>query len=152
VRTISRLTKLEATIKTWERTHFAERCICFPANEQPEFRWQAEVDLAEKVLCPLHGKRFQFVARHCFWQNPESYNRTFERGWPHSSPQYQKAMRASLDPDLWPAKWIELTWPEKPRILILKDGTQIESGGLAELQFQLHRNAKKIAKISRVPG
>ena len=139
----ARLERLEATITTREKTLLAANCICFPENEQPEFRWKAEVDLAVQVLCPLHGKRFQFVARRKIWQHPEGYYRDFERGWPHSSPQYQKAMRASLNPAQWPAKWIELPWPEKPRELILKDGSRIESGGLAELQFQMHPGAKQ---------
>ena len=36
-------------------------CICFPENEQPEFKWQAEAEMAAAVLCPLHGLRFRIV-------------------------------------------------------------------------------------------
>jgi hypothetical protein len=31
-----------------------------------------------------------------------------DNGWPHRPAQYQKAMRISLDPALWPAQEIEL--------------------------------------------
>ena len=48
--------------------------------------------------CPLHGRRFQTVVkRHLYWA-VRCYVADFERGWPHRSAQYQKAMRVSLDP------------------------------------------------------
>jgi hypothetical protein len=31
--------------------HFSEECICFPADEQPEFRWRAEAEEAAMILC-----------------------------------------------------------------------------------------------------
>jgi hypothetical protein len=78
--------------------HFPEACLCFPVDEQPEFRWRAEAEEAARVLCPLHGRRFQTVVkRHLYWAL-RCYVADFERGWPHRSAQYQKAMRVSLDP------------------------------------------------------
>ena len=59
------------------------------------------------------------------------YVADFERGWPHRSAQYQKAMRASFDPALWPAQEVELPWPEETRELVLRDGRRVESGGSA---------------------
>src|SRR5438132_2573276 len=53
----------------------------------------------------------------------------YKDGWPHQSTQYQKAMRASFDWALWP--------PQKEKdlghdsVLILRDGTELPSGGSA---------------------
>jgi len=33
--------------------HFSEECLCFPVDEQPEFRGQADAEEAAKVLCPM---------------------------------------------------------------------------------------------------
>jgi hypothetical protein len=38
------------------------------------------------------------------YQAERFYIADFERGWPYRSAQYQKAMRVSLNPALWPAK------------------------------------------------
>jgi hypothetical protein len=61
VRLKARLARLELVFKTQIAAHFPEACLCFPADEQPEFKWQAEAEEAAKVLCPLHGRRFQTV-------------------------------------------------------------------------------------------
>jgi hypothetical protein len=94
----ARLTRLELTNTTRMAKHFSEECICFPVDEQPEFKWRAEAEEAARVLCPLHGRRFQTVVkRHLYWAL-RCYVADFKRGWPHRSAQYQKVMRVSLDP------------------------------------------------------
>jgi len=101
--------------------HFPETCLCFPVDEQPEFRWRAEAEEAAGVLCPLHGRRFQTVVTRFLYRALHFYVADFERGWPQRSAQYQKAMRASFDPALWPAQEVELPWPEETQELILRD-------------------------------
>jgi hypothetical protein len=91
----ARLKRLELTLSTKEVTEFPEECTCFPDNEQPEFRSSAESGHAERVLCPLHGRRYQFVVRRHLYRAARFYRLDFERGWPNRSPQYQKAMRAN---------------------------------------------------------
>src|SRR5712691_4244337 len=91
--------------------HFPETCLCFPADEQPWFRWRAEAEEAAKVLCPVHGQRFHSVQRYHLYQALHFYVTDFEHGWQDWSPQYQRAMRASLDPTRWPAEEIMLPWP-----------------------------------------
>ena len=78
--------------------HFLEACLCFPVDEQPEFRWRAEAEEAARVLCPLHGRRFQTVVTRFLYRARRFSVVDFEKGWPHRSAQYQKAMRVSLDP------------------------------------------------------
>jgi hypothetical protein len=80
--------------------HFSEVCLCFPVDEQPDFRGQADAEEAAKVLCPLHGQRFQTVVRRSLYRARRFSVVDFEKGWPHRSAQYQKAMRASLNPAL----------------------------------------------------
>ena len=46
----TRLARLESSSKTPLAAYFPEACICFPADEQPEFRWKAEAHAAGKVL------------------------------------------------------------------------------------------------------
>ena len=94
----ARLARLELASRVHTAGHFPEACLCFPVDEQPEFRWRAEAEEAARVLCPLHGRRFQTaVKRHLYWAL-RCYVADLERGWPHRSAQYQKAMRVSLDP------------------------------------------------------
>ena len=69
--------------------------------------------------------------------------RRIERGWPHRSAQYRKAMRASLDPTRWPAEEVKLPWPQKTEELILRDGTRVPSGGSAVERFQIDSRVKK---------
>ena len=115
MRVRARLARLELAFKTRQATHFSEACLCFPADEQPEFMWGAEAAEAATVLCPLHGRRFQMVVTRSLFRPTHFYVADFERGWPHRSAQYQKAMRASLNPALWPAEEVELPCPEKPK-------------------------------------
>jgi hypothetical protein len=50
---------------------FSPDCLCFPGEEQPEFRWQVEAEIAASVLCPLHGSRFRIVVtRFLFSRSP----------------------------------------------------------------------------------
>jgi hypothetical protein len=92
----TRLKRLELTLTTKEGTEFPENCICFPGNEQPEFGSSAESEQATGVPCPLHGKRFRAAVTRHLYRATRFYRLDFERGWPHRSHQYQKAMRASL--------------------------------------------------------
>ena len=40
----ARLARLELASRTQRVGHFAEACLCFPADEQPEFKWRAEAE------------------------------------------------------------------------------------------------------------
>jgi hypothetical protein len=75
-----------------------------------------------------------------------------DNGWPHRPAQYQKAMRISLDPALWPAQEIELPWPQETQELILRDGTRVKSGGSAVERFQITAGQSKDDEIGRDPG
>ena len=127
----ARLARLELAFKTRNAEHFLEVCLCFPADEQPWFRWRVEAEEAAKVLCPLHGRRFQTVVRHHLYQALHFYVADFDHGWPGWSIQYQKAMRASLDPRRSPAEEVKVPWPQEIQELVLRDGTRVKSGGPA---------------------
>jgi len=99
------------------------------------FRWRAEAEEAAKVLCPLHRQRFQYVQRYHLYQALPFYVTDFENGWPGRSRQYQKAMKASLDPSRWPADEVKIPWRQEPQELILRDGTTVKSGGPAVEAF-----------------
>jgi len=131
VRLKARLARLELAFKTRNAEHFPEVCLCFPGDEQPWFRWRAEAQEAAKVLCLVHGQRFHSVQRYRLYQALHFYVTDFEHGWPHWSPQYQKAMKASLDPGRWPAEEVRVPWPQEIQELILRDGTRVKSGGPA---------------------
>src|ERR1700704_2954369 len=85
------------------RGYFDPACTCFPEKEQPFVGSQAELDIAAKVMCILHGERFQnktvpiYVSkwlRDKLWDHLQSQH----------SPQYCKAWFASFPPHLWPAE------------------------------------------------
>jgi hypothetical protein len=116
----ARLAQLESAIRAIRPARFSEMCLCFPADEQPEFRWQADAEEAAKVLCPLHGRRFQTVVTRFLYRARRFSVVDFEKGWPHRSAQYQKAMRASLNPALASAKGAT------SQELVLRDGRKIE--------------------------
>ena len=139
----ARLARLELASRVQWAAHFPESCICFPVDEQPEFKWRAEAEEAVQVLCPLHGRRFQTVVHRHIYQAQRFYVADFERGWPYRSAQYQKAMRVSLNPALWPAEEVKLPWPQATQELILRDGTRIPSGGPAVEGFQIDSRAKQ---------
>jgi hypothetical protein len=137
------LARLESAFKTEIAKHFPETCLCFPADEQPELKWRAEAEEAAKVLCPLHGKRFQAVVTRHGYQAERFYVADFEHGWPYRSAQYQKAMRVSFNPAIWPAKELQLPWPQETQELILRDGTRVQSGGSAVERFQIDSRVKQ---------
>ena len=104
---LARIERLEQAAPAQSR--FSPDCICFPANEQPEFKWRIEAEVAAKVLCPLHGLRFQVVVTRYLYRAERFHIADFKWGWPDRSPQYQKAMRASFDLTVWPAQ--PVVWP-----------------------------------------
>ena len=57
----ARIARLEQRRKMQATKRFSEACTCFPADEQPEFKWRTEAEMAAAVLCPLHGLRFRIV-------------------------------------------------------------------------------------------
>jgi hypothetical protein len=130
----TRVKKLEKTMtKATPSTRYAGDCICFSGNEPPAFHWVAEVETAAAVQCPLHGVRFRaietppYIHRAKWLRDPEQPT----ANCPIHSPQYLKAWRASFPPEQWPA---EVTWefqPEPTATLILRDGTEVPSGGEA---------------------
>lgn len=96
-------------------------CICFPENEQPSFGFPIEMEIASKVLCPVHGLKFTplfhlYVAK-----------RFRERLWTdmttQRSEQYQKAWLARFPPELWPAE--EEETEHSTIVLKLKDGSRL---------------------------
>ena len=125
----ARIARLEQRRKMQATKRFPEACTCFPADEQPGFKWRAEAEIAAAVLCPLHGLRFHIVITRDLYRAFRFYITDYKDGWPHQSAQYQKAMRASFDWALWP--------PQKEKdlghdsVLILRDGTELPSGGSA---------------------
>src|SRR5450755_2501262 len=130
----TRLKKLEQTMTDPNISpQQDEDCICFPPDEPPEFRWVAEIETAATVRCPLHGVRFGAIDKPAIyrakWLLPEDYATA---DWPNRSPQYSKAWRASFPPGLWPAEDRWQGQPPRPVTLILRDGTEIPSGGWAQ--------------------
>lgn len=96
-------------------------CICFPEEERPSFAFPVEVEIASKVLCPVHGLRFTplshlYVAkrfREKLWTDLET----------HHSEQYRKAWFARFPPALWPAEEEETEYGTI--FLKLKDGSRL---------------------------
>jgi hypothetical protein len=130
----SRLKKPERTVTEPNATAQQEEgCICFPPGEPPAFHWVAEVETAAAVCCPLHGVRFHEintpVIYQAKWLRPSDYATV---DWPYHSPQYSKAWRASFPPNLWPADERWQLQPERTATLILRDGTELPSGGWAD--------------------
>ena len=97
----ARIARLEQQRKMQATKRFPEACTCFPAEEQPGFKWRAEAEIAAAVLCPLHGLRFHIVITRDLYRAFRFYITDYKDGW-HQSAQYQKAMRASFDWALWP--------------------------------------------------
>ena len=96
-------------------------CICFPEDERPSFGFPIEMEIAGKVLCPVHGLRFAalshlYVAkrfREQLWTDLQT----------HHSEQYRKAWFARFPPALWPAE--ELGTEHGTIYLKLKDGSEL---------------------------
>ena len=139
----TRLSRLEQTMAQQEKQKTAEvwdeACICFPANEPPAFYWLAEVEIAAAVRGPLHGLRFHAIETPPSYIGPSgcAIQTTRRSIVPASldcsgqSPQYSKAWRAGFPPDLWPARITFQFQPGPTQTLILRDGTEIPSGGSA---------------------
>ncbi len=131
----TRLKKLErSSIRPKESSQPEEDCICFPRDEHPAFHWLAEVEIAAAVRCPLHGVRFQAIETPPFIYRSKWLRLTDHTTFDCSSqsPQYAKAWRASFPPSLWPARVSFQYQPEPRQTLILRDGTEIPSGGHAD--------------------
>jgi hypothetical protein len=135
----TRLKKLEQTVAEEKITAvWDEACICFPPDEPPEFCWAAETEIAAAVLCPLHGLRFHEVKRKLVIYRAKWLRRPEDKATvdyaevdrPNHSRQYSKAWRASFPPGLWPAEE-RLQFQPNRVTLILRDGTEIPSGGSA---------------------
>jgi hypothetical protein len=143
-----------------QNERFAEECICFPEDEPPKFAWRAEADIAAAATCPLHGQRFSRVADiiHVYrprWfreRNP-NFEETSEDGLFFGSPQYVKAMRASLPPSQWPVNDERYEFsPERKVFLVLRDGTEIDSGkNFRGLATRKNRNPK-VSTIRKQSG
>lgn len=96
-------------------------CICFPEEERPSFGFPIEMEIASKVLCPVHGLRFTALS-HLYVAK-----RFREKLWSdlptHHSEQYRKAWFARFPPELWPAG--EEKTEHGTLFLKLKDGSRL---------------------------
>ena len=119
----NRLSKLEQVKR--EIANEAE-CLCFPSDQPPDLRLQAEREAASAVLCPVHGRRFSSFARSIYEvvRLPVHLDLTWKT---RRSPQYVKAMDASFPPDRWPAT--KIVEPDGAVRFVLKDGTEIHRLG-----------------------
>jgi hypothetical protein len=125
---LKRVERAEQAARTQLR--FSPDCLCFPDEEQPEFRWRVEAEIAASVLCPLHGSRFRIVVTRFLFRAARFYRSDMEAGCPHRSVQYQRAVRVSFDPDLWPANEEDAPGADSLGgcVLVLRDGTRLHSG------------------------
>jgi hypothetical protein len=113
-----RLDKIEQMQKG--RSVFSPECSCFPEQEQPVVGFPIELEIAFRVKCPVHGKRFMYPR---FFVYVSQWLR--EKLWSHlrrHSEQYRKAWNASFPAELWPAQEELL---DGQTFLRLKDGTRI---------------------------
>src|SRR5256885_17210192 len=94
-RLLRRIELAEKTAKA--QSVFAPHCICFPEDEQPEFRWRAEAEMAAEVLCPFHGMRFRIVVMRFIYREVCKYLRVFSHDWPSRSDQYSKRLHAGFN-------------------------------------------------------
>ena len=127
-RLLRRIELAEKTAKM--QSVFATHCICFPEDEQPEFRWRAEAEMAAEVLCPIHRIRFRIVVTRFLYRASWRYLRDFSQDWPGRSERYRKAMRASFNAALWPPEHDGLSF-DKGDMLLLRDGAKLSTGGPA---------------------
>jgi hypothetical protein len=100
----------------------SSNCTCFPADEQPFFGFPIEQEIAARVLCPLHGPRFQQPRFHLYVPKWRRENEKKVR-WFRLSPQSHKAWHAGFPLDLWPAE--EEESEDRTVFLKLKDGTRL---------------------------
>jgi alkylation response protein AidB-like acyl-CoA dehydrogenase len=140
-RLLRRIEVAEQTVKVLSL--FARHCTCFPEDEQPEFRWRAEAEMAAEVLCPIHGIRFRIVVTRFLYRASWRYLQDFSQDWPGRSEQYRKAMRASFNAALWPPEHDGLSF-DKGDMLLLRDGTKLAGGGPAlgysPMESRVHGN------------
>lgn len=91
------------------------------AEEQPSFGFPIEVEIASKVLCPVHGAELTPLF-HVYLAK-----RFREQLWKdlsiHHSEQYRKAWLARFPPELWPA--VEEETEHGSIFLKLKDGSRL---------------------------
>ena len=76
---LARIERAEQALKARSRCFLD--CICFLENEQPEFRWRAEAEIAADVPCPLHRVRFRIVVKRELYRALRFYISDFEQGW-----------------------------------------------------------------------
>ena len=111
----------QAEIALRAQSKFSQDCICFPEREQPSFGFPIEMEIADKVKCPLHGDRFKSLF-HIYvpiWLREKIWNHLTT----HHSAQYRKAWFAGFPPSLWPAD--EEETKNHVIFLRLKDGSRI---------------------------
>ncbi len=116
---IQRIERAEGALK--EQSFFSSDCICFPEKEPPSFGFPIEMEIADRVKCPLHGQRFTPIF-HIYvpiWLR-EKLRRNSAA---HHSEQYRKAWFASFPLHLWPAEEEETETGEI--CLKLKDGSRL---------------------------
>jgi hypothetical protein len=125
---LRRVERAEQAAKTQLR--LSSDCLRFPDVEQPEFRWQVEAEIAASVLCPLHGSRFRIVVTRFLFRAAGFYRSDREAGCPNSSEAYQRAVRVSFDPNLWPANEEDAPGADALLgcVLVLRDGTRLPAG------------------------
>ena len=115
----NRLSKLERT----KRKMIAEAdCICFPPEEPPHLELKLEIEAAQAILCPIHGRRFRNLAPSIY--RPIRLPGHLDPAWRRwRSQQYIKAMDPSFPSDRWPAT--KIVEPDEAVRFVLKDGTEI---------------------------
>jgi hypothetical protein len=126
---IQRIERAEEALK--EKSFLSSGCICFPEKERPSFGFPIEMEIADRVKCPLHGDRFTPLfhlyvpkwLREKFW----------ERLTTNHSEQYRKAWFASFPSELWPATEEE---NRKRKDLLKAEGWKQASGLRTGLEAQ----------------
>jgi hypothetical protein len=116
---IQRIERAEEALK--EKSLFSSDCICFPEKERPSFGFPIEMEIADRVKCPLHGQRFvpMFHIYVPIWLR-EKHRENLAT---YHSEQFRKAWFASFLPELWPATEEET---EDGKIFLkLKDGSRL---------------------------
>ena len=115
---LKRIEQAEIALKA--QSMFSQDCICFPGKEQPFFGFPIEMEIADKVKCPLHGDRFKALF-HIYvpiWLREKLWNHLTTH-----SEQYRKAWFAGFPPNLWPA--VEEESENHMIFLKFKDGSRV---------------------------
>ncbi len=100
----------------------ARQCICSPPDEPLLLELNVEIEAAQAVRCPLHGRRFTSLAPTIYRGRkvPQHLDPAW-RKW--RSPQYIKAMEASFPPHRWPAQ--EIVELDNSVRFVLNNGNEI---------------------------